>query len=883
LNIYNGVLNFKGTWRTYQKRVLDNSAKYLMDKKVHIVAAPGSGKTTLGIELIRRQGAPCLVLSPSITIREQWIGRIRDGFFVEGNDPEAWLSNNIKKAKPITAITYQALHSCMKQYVGVLEEIEDENIDSEERVAEEVDFAGFDIYEVVKNMGIKTICLDEAHHLRSEWWKALEEFLKNIPDVTVIALTATPPYDSDPGMWKRYIDLCGPIDEEIFTPELVKEGSLCPHQDYIYFNWPTAEEKKAIEEYSVYATQMIVTLVKEQQFVNVIASHVALANPMEYIEKLLDNPAHFMAMLAFLNEAGVELNPYLLQLTGKKGKLPELTDYSMEILLQNLLYEDTGSYTITQAYKLELINRLKEGGCIYRNKVRFAKTDEVKKLLMSSKGKINSINDIVKAEYANMGDKLRMLVLCDYIKKEYLAAVDVPDKSVNELGAIPIFENIRRQNIPGIRIGVLTGSIVIVPEDVEPELEELLVKNDCQGKMTPLGGTGYCKVDVKGSGNHIVSVITELFTRGKMNVLVGTKSLLGEGWDSPCINSLILATYVGSFMLSNQMRGRAIRVFKDEPNKISNIWHLACVFPKKLFSEDEQNLDGDYETLVRRFEAFLGVSFKENIIENGIDRMGIKMPTKESHVDSVNETMLQKAADREGLKRAWSQSLKVVNQKMKVEDVQEIDKKAATPGYIFYNSVAVFTGYFFLAIFCKAILKIDGFIGTLIMVFSIVMMLKYGFSIFSRLTPQRRMHKMAKALVQALEANNKLEQPNRCRAYVVEQGYVLGTYLKGGTTRDQTLYVKCLEELLGVIDNPRYLLIRSKGLFKKSDCYAVPEIFAKNKAEAESFAKYMSKALGPYEAVYTRSVEGRKQLLKARTKSFVNHNGRLQKKVKKMY
>ena len=72
-NIYENLLQFKGTWREYQDRVLTNSQKYLADRKLHIVAAPGSGKTTLGIELIRRLGEPCLVLSPSITIRQQWL------------------------------------------------------------------------------------------------------------------------------------------------------------------------------------------------------------------------------------------------------------------------------------------------------------------------------------------------------------------------------------------------------------------------------------------------------------------------------------------------------------------------------------------------------------------------------------------------------------------------------------------------------------------------------------------------------------------------------------------------------------------------------------------------------------------------------------------
>lgn len=57
MNMYEGVLEFKGNWRTYQKRILDRADRYLEDGKIHIVAAPGSGKTTLGIELIRETGS----------------------------------------------------------------------------------------------------------------------------------------------------------------------------------------------------------------------------------------------------------------------------------------------------------------------------------------------------------------------------------------------------------------------------------------------------------------------------------------------------------------------------------------------------------------------------------------------------------------------------------------------------------------------------------------------------------------------------------------------------------------------------------------------------------------------------------------------------------
>ncbi len=69
--------------------------------KIHIVAAPGSGKTTLN-ELIRRMNGKALILAPSITIREQWIARIEEAFLCEGIQGEDYLSQNLKQPKAIT-------------------------------------------------------------------------------------------------------------------------------------------------------------------------------------------------------------------------------------------------------------------------------------------------------------------------------------------------------------------------------------------------------------------------------------------------------------------------------------------------------------------------------------------------------------------------------------------------------------------------------------------------------------------------------------------------------------------------------------------------------------------------------------------------------------
>ena len=219
-------LSFKGQWRQYQQRVLDKSESFMDDGKIHLVAAPGSGKTTLGIEFIRRFGNPTLILVPTVTIRQQWVDRIKQAFLSNANQAEQLISQDLKRPKMITVATYQALHSAMNQVVGdgLIEDTDDT------AQQEHFNFQDFDIRKTFEDKDLGTLCLDECHHLRNEWWKSLEIFRKSFPKIKMISLTATPPYEGEPALWERYISMCGEIDEEITVPELVKEGTLCPHQ-----------------------------------------------------------------------------------------------------------------------------------------------------------------------------------------------------------------------------------------------------------------------------------------------------------------------------------------------------------------------------------------------------------------------------------------------------------------------------------------------------------------------------------------------------------------------------------------------------------------------------------------------------------------------------
>ena len=346
--MYENVLEFKGTWRVYQKRVLDHFDYYKADHKVHIVAAPGSGKTILGIELIKRFDRPALVLVPTITIREQWIERIKEMFLNERINTDDYFSQDLKNMKWVTVATYQSLHSAMTRYQGVQVE------DNEEFVKEEnVDFMEFDLFEEIKQRNIQTICLDECHHLRSEWWKSLEQFKKQANILYTVSLTATPPYDSEASMWKRYIDMCGEIDEEITVPELVKEGSLCPHQDYVYFNYPTKQEEQEINHFKIKSHEMMNLLMNDTQFQTIIQSHRYLHENVD-LDLLLEKPAYLSSLLIYLDTKHLSYPSYYQEILGY-DHLEKMSEKWMEILLQGLLYDDTDSYMISKSYYEELI------------------------------------------------------------------------------------------------------------------------------------------------------------------------------------------------------------------------------------------------------------------------------------------------------------------------------------------------------------------------------------------------------------------------------------------------------------------------------------------------------------------------------------------------
>lgn len=885
---YGNILKFKYTWRKYQARVLENTKEYVADGKVHIVAAPGSGKTTLGIELIARMREAALVLAPSITIREQWKERIIDGFLCEGLNPDDYISQDLKNPRAITIATYQALHSAMNRYKGNLDESgrleEDKDADDALVVSasdvEEVDYSDFDIVKTLKENKVGLLCLDECHHLRSEWWKALEELKKEMGGFKVIALTATPPYDSNAAMWNRYMNMCGEIDEEIAIPELVKEGSLCPHQDFVYFNYPTQEEREEVEKFKFRSRDVYDKLMKDAVFADAIQSHKGLCG-LVGDDELLEKPNYFASILIYLQAKNIPFPDRLKRLLGTK-RLPEMQASWMELLLQGFLYDDIENYTCDENYRKDLISYLKAEGMIEKKKVSFTTTPSIEKLLTTSKGKCESIKEIVTHEYQTDGKALRLLVLTDYIRKEYEKALGT-DADVTALGVIPFFEQLRRSvgSQTDLRIGVLCGTIVIIPAEAKEALLSVVGESEkiTFSKIGNLSEDDYVKVHVVGDAHFLTGAVTDIFTQGYMQVLIGTKSLLGEGWDSPCINSLILASFVGSFMLSNQMRGRAIRVFKENPEKTSNIWHLVCLSPwTDATSKAGGEISEDYTLLERRMEHFLGLHYTEDVIENGMDRLSIIVPPfDEANVAQINQKMLELSGERASLKERWNRSLSL-HRKMDIVEETAV-AEASVPKTVFKENLH---GLVFAAVTFAVLLVVRGiFAGTLIGLLAnvgLVVDMVYAVSKLPKLimlmSAEKRLYAFGNGIRKALLKQGLMESTSS-KVKVQTKGLEKQTiYLAGGTGRDKSLFTKCVQEFFGEIENQRYLLVRSGKIRGAYDFYGVPECFAKRKEDASAFYECIRPYMGKYELVYTRSEAGRPILLEGRMKALANQKNK---------
>ena len=922
-----GNVVFRGQFRDYQQTVLERTSEHLSDKKVHIVAAPGSGKTVLGLELVNRLGAPALVLSPSVTIRQQWGERFEERFLPEVEELSAYVSFDLKDTRLITSVTYQALHAAMHHLINEesLDIADDEDSPAAASPSDKVsapdktldkdveieDFKGFDLVAAMKQAGVKVLCLDEAHHLRSEWHRALTAFIKEMKgSITIISLTATPPYDSTPAEWKRYEDLCGPIDEEIFVPELVMKKTLCPHQDYLYFSYPTEGEKALLSKYRRNVDACLETIRQTGILERVIKGSGLYADFQGQLARVLKNEKDFFTLFRMAEYFGVALPDATAEMLKTRRRFKEDLPWreSLKEFESALQFVVDNPEIFSDEVTEEMRTIVSQHGLMERRRVKLLGSSKISRMLASSMGKLSSVTQIALNEQANMGENLRMLVLTDYIKKELLHIVGT-DATLTVMGAVPLFETIRRAVGERSKIAILSGTLVVVPDESREGIAQIAADKGATCRFKELPQVHYSEAVFSSSNKDKVAVLTEAFQQGLINIMVGTKALLGEGWDSPCINTLILATFVGSFMLSNQMRGRAIRIDKNVPDKAANIWHLVTLEPivseedtlatKIIFSglEKERELDGaDWETIIRRFDCFMGPAYSRPVVESGIERIDILTPPFDSDgIDRINAQMEARARDRAAMAKSWLDTTPAGFYPV-VGAAAEMKVKPLPTTFVLSNILPVaalvlveIVALIILQGVFRSMVMSEGktlIVGVLIAIMVVLVpFIAKGLMRASKvLSPKKMVTSIAEAVLASLRQTGYIKSMGAKIRVAADPTHATITFgLRQATVHEQNVFAEAMSEMLSPIQNPKYLLVKSDFRGNKNwHSYACPTTLSSNKEDAEVLRENLSHLSGKFDLVLTYTPKGREILWRSCCWSYVNLNEEITKKLTTM-
>jgi len=731
-------VRFRGQLRPSQAEAISVVEQQLAagQKRLHIVAPPGSGKTVLGLYLwahhIQR---PALVLSPNSAIQSQWAART--DLFQSSVSPQSLVSTETDSSALLTSLTYQAVRlprqgdadlemetTCFWVEILIykdqaqdpveamtwINDLKTHNPDYYEKrmrtyrkaVRDEAILNGNALdmlhrssrrtLESFKNRGIGLIILDECHHLMGHWGRVLADAHEFLEQPVIIGLTATPPDEKgkQQGDIERYQEFFGPIDYEVPIPAVVKDGYLAPYQDLAYFVRPTTDELTYIANTDDQLHQIIETLcaIREPESAlphDTIQEPDALP-PVKRTEPMQDwllgalqnlelpsgkvedwttferrDPSLADAARLFLQERGYDLPTHVppLPIDLIEEDIPKLTYWGpvLDRYIRHRLRRSPSQQD--QQLAARVIDHLRLLGLQITETGCQNCASPVGRVIAYSRSKVKALLPIMQVELQSLGESIRAVVIADFEKTSATSA-DIEHLLDEEAGgAISAFkELLNHPETDRLNPVLLTGSSVLVDNDIgdllqaaaEKWLEER--KIDVTLSREPFEGF-YMLI---GSGSQwsprvYVEMITDLFQAGVTRCLVGTRGLLGEGWDANKINVLIDLTIVTTSMSVNQLRGRSYRLDPDTPEKVANNWDVVCIAP-----EFTKGLD-DYERFIKKHKTLFGVT-DDGMIEKGVGHVHaafteMKPEGLEGSTQLLNSDMLLRATQRTESRGLW--------------------------------------------------------------------------------------------------------------------------------------------------------------------------------------------------------------------------------------
>ncbi|MCI1019316.1 DEAD/DEAH box helicase family protein [Microbacterium sp. C5A9] len=640
---------FSGTLRTYQAEVLERLAPGAAGP-LHIVAPPGSGKTLLGLLLAAREGHRALVLSPTVTIRQQWLRTAAD------LAPEqASVSDDPERLGDLTVLTYQLLsvtgdgspfdELARSLWIDELVASGRAEADAATWLAElAVDNAGryrsglrrrarrlrsqfarrrpdelarvlhpnaVALIDRIVAAGVRTVVLDECHHLLDHWAIVVAYLAGRIRETGVdpllIGLTATLPSPDDETEFENYSQLLGEVDYEVPTPAVVKEGHLAPYRDHVLFTEPTPAEAAFIRRHESLLHDLITQVLSTPDAVSHLEAQLQPADAEapggegddgdaggdgdgdddETRRARLDRA--FSADFALTRASAVVLRQIAPQHPLVAAIPAVLLDRCTTDDLLTVLARFAHTRLLADpaaARQWEYVRRsLADFGYALTDRGIRRGRDPVETTLAFSASKDHAAVEILHRELSGAdGERIRAVVVTDFVEHGNTRGLagDAPAgalRTFDRLAADPVIARLHPVLLTARHLRVRAEDAARLAES----LSEIL-----GAPVEPLDGVGPVRdLQARGVGSgRVVSAVSELIRRGDVRLLVGTRGLLGEGWDCPAVNTLIDLTTVATASGTQQLRGRTLRLDPAWSEKVAHNWSVVCLIPSDVGLDD---------------------------------------------------------------------------------------------------------------------------------------------------------------------------------------------------------------------------------------------------------------------------------------------------------
>jgi superfamily II DNA or RNA helicase len=929
-------LEFRGRWRRYQELALQAVDHDLARGhwRMHIVAPPGSGKTLLGVEVIRRLAEPALVLVPNTAVQAQWLHTIE----LFGGDSTVAAPNT---SAPIAVLTYQALcqlddpasaindiaerrwtegraeatgstpedveakaaawtgeaaHRREREVRRIMASIKREIARAEHgelHLGQLLSAGARERLDALHAGGVKTIVLDECHHLASLWGYVVRAAIEELGDVHLVGLTATPPGELTAAEEDLYQALLGPVDFTVPTPAVVLEGYLAPYQELAWLTEPLKTEADWLAEHDLRFRELVTTLHDDVES--------PFSFPVWVLTRLREqhregeeakvtwasfqrrHPALARAGARFLSSGGLSLPPGAPRGEGYREEpslddwLVLLEDYALRCLAADSSPEAASRYQAVATALRDL------GFNLTRQGIRRGATD-VDRLLTNSVAKSIALVEVVDCEYLARGESVRALVLTDSeqaaaASPEALVAV-LPDAGTAPEAVRALADDGRTA---GLRPLLVSGrGLRCAAEDAEVLLAALKERapEDVVGLSFELETGGLARLQGRGaawSPRVWVPLATEIFAAGVTKALVGTRALLGEGWDAPCVNVLVDLSAATTSVSVTQMRGRSLRLDPNNPEKIASNWDIVCVAPNLAGG------DADYRRFVRKHLHLFAPS-EDGVIEAGPSHVHPAMspfaPPPADEFDEINRLMIRRAGEHRRARERWEIGKPYLGEEhetlvVRPEHKTAIAAHAEPSAYPLDQRVPLGLG--------AAGATLGPFVAigageplALLSLLLVPLSLTWAWSRMARMRRELQeslpLDLAAYAVRDAYHALGELSAVAAASLAIEPRtsGY-LRVWLKEATTEESGRFSAALNQVIEPTDAPRYLVSRLvpslrsplEALFRAATFrepferrwVEVPSDLGRRKERAEAFARAWRRWLGPSELVFTQRTE----------------------------